>query len=576
MNPMILELISSLTNYETDHPNKALNSVKGNDNLFSGILKSISSVPGKSSRGTDEPLRDGPASDKDGYHLYLESFQKALLTRGKQLNKVSLKQKDLPLMHTFLVHCGFSQKDVDRFLKELVEKNPGEGINLAQFFQKITELVSSKSKRRQSGFWEPSAIPHIESILRNFGMTPQASDGVIGAAKVADGRLAPAKLVAELKHISPSLKKETSSAAVQKLDNQLKDKLMSLGIPVPENKDSGRISLKDFITSLEQMIGKSAAEKKLPPKVQNAMNQIVAKVVVSGENTKTLVSVPLEQKALLSSLKQKSKPAAEDMQSAPFREQDKSVNRKSLRSALKDKAKPESSERSSVFEKEKGSINVDSGQLSAEFNNPTGKDGLVPELKGGPNFKQLIKENGYDFKSEAKAVNIFQQHSGSTLSEAVHSAKQHAKPFQDYLPGYLVDQVGRQISKAMLRGDQVIRLQLKPPELGALKIEMNIKDNTLRLEMFAEKSTTKELLLSNVHELREALRGQDVKLEKVDVQIDYNFGRSMQHSNAGLKEGQGWNQDFNATGLPVENHAGSSQPEPQQIRTRNQLLDLIA
>jgi flagellar hook-length control protein FliK len=383
------------------------------------------------------------------------------------------------------------------------------------------------------------------------------------------------KLVSELKQISRP-EKETASAAVQKLDNQLAEKLKSLGIPVPEKQASGQISMQDFITSLEQMAGKSAAGQKLPPAVQSSMDQILAKVVVSGENAKTAASMPLGEKILLSSLKEKSKPAAKDIQSAPFCKEGNPVDRKGPRSASKDKGKPEGREKSAAFESAKGSINADNRQPTVEFDNAAGKTGLVTDLKSGSGFKQLLKADGFDFQSQAKAVNILQQLPGSTPSAAVHSAQQHARPLQDFLPGYLVDQVGRQISRAMLKGDQVIRLQLKPPELGSVKIKMDFKDNTLRLEILAEKSTTKELLLSNVHELREALLGQDLKIEKIDVQIEYNSGQSMPNFNAGLKEGQGWNQAFNGSHLVAEKPAGSLQSELQQILTSNQLLDLIA
>jgi len=106
------------------------------------------------------------------------------------------------------------------------------------------------------------------------------------------------------------------------------------------------------------------------------------------------------------------------------------------------------------------------------------------------------------------------------------------------LPTYLVDQVGRQLSRALLRGDRVIRLRLKPPELGAVKIEMDMKESVLRIEMIAENSTVKELLLSNVHELRNALAEQGVKIEGLDVQVGHDFNHSLADSKEGLKERQ--------------------------------------
>jgi flagellar hook-length control protein FliK len=61
-----------------------------------------------------------------------------------------------------------------------------------------------------------------------------------------------------------------------------------------------------------------------------------------------------------------------------------------------------------------------------------------------------------------------------------------------------------------------------------------------------ENGTTRDLLLSNIHELKDSLLEQGVKLGKLDVQINYGFDQSSPGSKEGLKERQRQNHPFNA------------------------------
>jgi flagellar hook-length control protein FliK len=167
-------------------------------------------------------------------------------------------------------------------------------------------------------------------------------------------------------------------------------------------------------------------------------------------------------------------------------------------------------------------------------------------------------------------MDIAQDINSPNFSETIDTVKQGLRPVRDFFPAYLIDQVGKQISRSILRGEKVIRLQLKPPELGVLKVEMDIKGNILKLGMIAENSSIKELLLSNVHELREALVEQGVKLDRLDIQINYNSGQSLANS----KEGQG--KELDGGTFVAEDDKEDPIPGARNMATGDHLLDLVA
>jgi len=544
MDTMILELISSSANQKTANHGKGLKSGQGSGDLFSGILKSLNTAPQKSTHKARTPGGGGAPINKDRYHTNLESLRKSLLVKGKPLNKAALKDEDLALINKFLRQCGFSKKKVDQFLKELAEKSPGGQINLARFFQEATELAGPKNKKEQGSFLEPSAVPHLDSILRNFGLTPQELERIFSAARVADGRLDAGKFVSKLKQVSKHINKEAPDAAAVKIGQQLADNLKMLGIHMPAKAKSGPMTLKDFIASLEQMAGGPDEQHKLSPEVQNTIEQIMAKVVVSGDKTKTAIA----------------KPHVANPEFADFNSRAK---------AKKGAESVEEEKRLSPFK------TAGSPQDLKSVNAAKGAD-LVSEFKGGRGSKPGINTESFNIQSQPIATNISPQMAAATTTEAVNGAGQQEKPFQDFLPTYLVDQVGRQLSRALLRGDRVIRLRLKPPELGAVKIEMDIKDSVLRLEMIAENSSVKELLLSNVHELRNALTEQGVKIEGLDVQVGHDFNHSLASSEGGLKERQRLIKEQDRDSLVAENNINDPVSGFRNRALGDHLLNLVA
>jgi len=140
-------------------------------------------------------------------------------------------------------------------------------------------------------------------------------------------------------------------------------------------------------------------------------------------------------------------------------------------------------------------------------------------VNGDQGSAKGLKGENTGIQSEKTAFPVPGQTAGSTFSETIHAIKQNQTPPRDVLPAYLVDQLGRQISRSIQKGDRVLKIQLKPPELGVVKVELDLKENVLKLGMITENSAVKELLLANANELKEALVEQGVKLEKIDVQI---------------------------------------------------------
>ena len=558
MNPMLIspKLEIALKNHlQSNVSEKALKPTKGCEEFSSIIRKS---------KGQGSPI--------------LELLRKGLLAKGKSLNKLSLQGEGISLLKKLLFQCGFSQEKVERFMKELAENNPEGEINLSQFFLKIDELGQPDGKGHQSFTIDPSAMPYIESALQDLGFTPKDVDNAFKNAMIKGGGLDLDRLVINLKKIADKglIKPDQSSSSQmsnngkaalehQSSGNQIsnngktaqgsiKDLIAALqhqdsGNQISNNGKTGNDSIKGLITALEQMAGRPDNGNQLLSEVKTGISQILENVVTNDQKHGAASYLPSLAKLRLTNSVPKEQIGKDG----------KALDKKNPLSLLKGK----------------GGINPNNGQQKADVSFLPGKGGSSSNLEVGSELKTAA-EKVYNIRSEKTNSHIPSQATGSNFSEAINTAKQNPNSVRNPLPTYLIDQVGKQISRSVLRGEKVISLQLKPPDLGALKINMDIKNNVLKLGIVAENNSVKELLQSNVHVLKDSLVDQGIKLDKIDVQINNDFGQSLNNLSEGSKKGQKGNQAMNGSPLPAEDGKANPLSGHRTMVSGDRLLDLVA
>jgi hypothetical protein len=298
------------------------------------------------------------------------------------------------------------------------------------------------------------------------------------------------------------------------------------------------------------MAGGPGKGGQLPADVKASIDQIVEKVAVSAEKEGLVSSLLSFSKPGLTALHSDSRPGLTALYSSQETGKNKAAEKENILFLLK----------------KNGAIARLSHLSENEISSITRTRDTNLTLKMGG------KEEGHIIKSETGKMDVPCNIGSSTSSDIINNVKQQPGSARNLLPAYLINQVGKQISRSILRGERVVRLQLKPPELGTVKIEMNIKDNILKLGMIAENSSVKELLLSNVHELKQALVEQGVKLDKLDVQINYNFDQSLADSKESTRQNQRRTKGVNS--IPFIEESESQIMQSIMLRS-DCLLDLM-
>lgn len=83
----------------------------------------------------------------------------------------------------------------------------------------------------------------------------------------------------------------------------------------------------------------------------------------------------------------------------------------------------------------------------------------------------------------------------------------------------LVQRVAKAFDVAQNRGETTIRLRLSPPQLGSLRLEVQMESGALTARLEVETHAAREALVDNLHALRQRLAEQNIRIENFDVDL---------------------------------------------------------
>jgi flagellar hook-length control protein FliK len=111
------------------------------------------------------------------------------------------------------------------------------------------------------------------------------------------------------------------------------------------------------------------------------------------------------------------------------------------------------------------------------------------------------------------------------------------------LPNYVTHQVGKSLVRAISQGENSLKIQLKPPELGRLVMHIDNTGNSMKVSIITETHAAREMLTANVNDLRTVLSNAGISLESFDVDMNSNFRQSMADARNQFKSSGGKKQN---------------------------------
>lgn len=178
--------------------------------------------------------------------------------------------------------------------------------------------------------------------------------------------------------------------------------------------------------------------------------------------------------------------------------------------------------------------------------------------------KSQVKETVHDSQS----LNLQNSNKDNTSVAADPKLKTVSHPqnikeqyelMKESISNHLEDGIKMMVAK----GENKVNIQLTPPELGKVHVELIMKDNTMSAKVHAENQAVKEVIMTNMDQLKSNLENSGIHIEKFDVEVggfqnqfDRQFGKEGSGNNRGSSGGGGYSsgdQNDGSTGDRVKN-----------------------
>lgn len=187
---------------------------------------------------------------------------------------------------------------------------------------------------------------------------------------------------------------------------------------------------------------------------------------------------------------------------------------------------------SSKIESKKGDIK---GKISPESAGPSdnkdkpeifapreSKLGDTVKEKMVENLKIIPEKDGLSTRTENIIVkghgNVGSIDGGAKVIKAESSAS-HIRP------SIMINQITDGAVNVLKRGPGRVKIQLYPPRLGALNMDVSIQNNKVKVVLIAENHEVRHVLQSNMEQLRSSLQGQGLHVDSFDVLVQERADR---------------------------------------------------
>ncbi len=127
-----------------------------------------------------------------------------------------------------------------------------------------------------------------------------------------------------------------------------------------------------------------------------------------------------------------------------------------------------------------------------------------------------------------------------------------APPVFQEIAGQIIDGA----SNMLMKGSSRIVITLEPPNLGTLNMDVRVQHDMVRMVLIADNNEVKQVLHANLDQLKTALQGQGLNIDRFDVLVhdrSYEGNQGFQPGGGALFDGgRGGRSDTKGDGLPSQ------------------------
>ncbi len=541
---------------------------------FAGILQRLGKT---AAAATDErcPFKG---------QAFVEALKKAALASGLSLEQSTVDAEAATAFGDMLVQAGFDQREVFQWLSGFTDRGTNKEISLGALFQGAARLSEPETAHAAPVVLDTSALPYLEVILGKLGLSRQAVQTALTTAKTENQGIDLARLAATLKQMVRG--NGNAAASLSETDRDmilsmmrriglLNSRSASKGDETGDDETDGKASLAGgFLFQLMPAAQRPAAAGGIAQAQAllsgqadggegRAFSEKAAGTAAGTGERGGMMSLAQFVSALADKVRAQQAPAGESgfsnqgMADAAnrFLETVSAVHggdkdgrltataaawqRKAGNAGMKGETQaPKPQFLQGAADKGQNAAQVPGMGAAADGPDGFGRAGAdahrseahaAAGAEAHAFARGLRRESGVHVDKPAdgtvsQAGDFMRELKGAETADVPGGGKTASgRP----LPGYLLDQVSRQLVRLRVSGENELTLQLKPPHLGRMKLNVEHTAGGIRVGIVVEQAGTRDMLLAHAADLKSALADQGLQLEKIDVGTQTDFDRSM-------------------------------------------------
>ncbi len=560
-------MFNPIVGAETPFAANKLNA-KGMEGLLSASKTSLSGQKGIFANILSRSLSGGQPLMREELKInpdqnIIEMFRQVLLAKGGNLEQLQVNEKGLSAIKKILVAAGFNSAKVAELFDGLKTSVGTSSVKASDLFARLRQLDEDGADRND--MLNISSSPFLQVIMSKFGMDQGQIDQALSGSTVAGEGISLQRLIEKLRGVSKQSEGIHLRYATEDR-GEIENLMAAMGLESGEAGGKGEIDLETFIAALETKVRNGAGKK-----------NIAASLAAVGERFFSAIT----------------------KESSPLDSSSTETIRRILPNRMVDNEKEAISRNKSIDVKSNNSNKIEPGKVitpvepGMDYRKLIGEkklagDDLKSEIPGtfsvgGNKIREVIGAEPNDDMREKK-----EDPSGRNMTSMGDGLKNSGRTGDAFsttsagstgktLPAYVLNQVNRQIVRSVQENTNEIHLQLKPPHLGRLHISLeNVKDG-VRVSIVTEQRTTREMLASHVEEMRSLLIEQGIRLEKIDVQIAFNFDQHMAQTREDANQSSGRKKSVFRISGDDDTSGAAAMEQLAALRPRQPsgLLDLI-
>jgi flagellar hook-length control protein FliK len=475
------------------------------------------------------------ALENGGGVEFLTELKHLLLSLSNgDLNNLSLDENGLEALGDLLVQAGFDQASVEELMSNLtlaLEENGGL-VSVSDFMADLFKLPLAEDEDiTQADILMPTSdLPYIKSLLSMMGVDEQQITSIMDKASEGTQGFDFDDFIEQLKQLLKTAQESGLAYQTEGEDDAYFTLLKQLDLDSFVEDADAPLTLSTLIEAFAQK--RDLLEESLSNTTEKSvsdifttndfdalatqsgrhglLNQLFSGLTIQNDSEETVASA-----ITLSANSDAIVKEIEDRFQVQLMDQ---VNRNEV--SAKTTAEDQAAGNKIAGDIQTGATKESTSQMSLK----AAQADAAAQKK--INAANALSGDTTSKSSETQNL-IFGVEKSATTSTVGASGTQRTQQAFSTLPDFVTRQVGKSIVRSINTGNDTIRMQLKPPELGKVFMSIDHKGSSIKVSVITEHQSAKDILAANVNEIKTMLSSSGINLESFEVDMSSDFQQSM-------------------------------------------------